>query len=58
MAPKFKLTYFNGPGRAEHLRYLFAYAGQEFEDARLKREDWPNIKPSKYVHIMEIFFLF
>ncbi|KAM3940898.1 hematopoietic prostaglandin D synthase isoform 1-T2 [Leptodactylus fuscus] len=38
--PNYKLTYFNFRGRAEILRYLFAYTNTEFEDHRIEYNDW------------------
>lgn len=41
---KFKLTYFNGKGRAEAIRIVFAAAGQEYEDNRIEGSTWPDLK--------------
>jgi prostaglandin-H2 D-isomerase / glutathione transferase len=41
-----KLTYFDSPtSRGEECRLAFQIAGVEFEDNRLKRTDWPALKP-------------
>jgi hypothetical protein len=48
MAPTYKLTYFNVKALAEPIRMLFHYANVEFEDVRVEREDWPNLKPRKF----------
>nr|QUF59417.1 glutathione S-transferase GSTS12/13-2 [Brachionus angularis] len=40
----YKLTYFNGRGRAEITRLIFAAAGVEFEDVRYEFSEWPNKK--------------
>ena len=45
--PKIKLVYFNTRGRAESIRYLLAYAGVDYEDVRLSREEWNSeVKPN------------
>jgi len=43
---EYKLTYFNGRGRAETSRLLFAAAGVAYEDNRIEREQWPGLKPT------------
>jgi glutathione S-transferase len=41
---QYKLNYFNGRGRAELSRLVFAAAGQKYEDHRFEREQWPELK--------------
>jgi len=41
-----KLTYFNMTARAELSRLILAQAGAEFEDCRIERADWPELKKS------------
>jgi len=43
--PNYKLTYFNGRGRAETIRLCFVAAGIKYEDHRLEKADWPALKP-------------
>ena len=44
--PSYKLVYFNGRGRGELARYIFAQAGVEYEDQRLTGEEFGKLKPS------------
>lgn len=52
----YKLTYFPIGGRAEVSRWIFAVAKQPYTDDRIKWEDWPKIKPSKSLTIIETSF--
>jgi len=45
--PTYKLTYFNGKGRAETTRLVFAAAGIKYEDKRVEKADWGALKPSR-----------
>ena len=40
-----KLTYFDIPGAAEKVRLALVVSGTEFEDNRIQREAWPELKP-------------
>lgn len=40
----YKLYYFNGRGRAESARLIFAAAGEKYEDIRVEQADWPKHK--------------
>jgi glutathione S-transferase len=54
---QYKLNYFNGRGRAELVRLVFAAAGQEYEDVRFEREQWPehkNKSPTGQVPFLEV----
>ena len=51
--PNYKLTYFNGRGRAELIRYLFEVAGVQYEDVRVEIAEWsPALKSSRYRLLM------
>jgi len=45
MGHQYKLVYFNGRGRAEPARLIFAYAGVNYNDHRIESADWPSLKP-------------
>uniref|UniRef100_A0A0M3HPS6 GST C-terminal domain-containing protein n=1 Tax=Ascaris lumbricoides TaxID=6252 RepID=A0A0M3HPS6_ASCLU len=45
--PQYKLIYFNGRGRAETIRLLFAQAQVKYEDVRIEKDQWPTLKESK-----------
>jgi len=44
--PLYTLVYFNGRGRAEVARLLFAQAAVRYEDKRLEGDEWPKLKPT------------
>jgi glutathione S-transferase len=53
----YKLYYFNGRGRAEIARLIFAVAGHKFEDIRYEHEKWPSHKsemPLGQMPVLEI----
>lgn len=45
--PEYKLVYFNFRGLGELSRLIFHYAQVPFEDVRIERSDWPELKKSK-----------
>jgi glutathione S-transferase len=51
-----KLTYFDAPvSRGEECRLALHVAGVDFEDNRIKREDWPALKPTTPFGSMPVF---
>ncbi|VDK67343.1 unnamed protein product [Anisakis simplex] len=48
----YRLIYFDLRYLAECARQIFRYKGVEFEDVRVRREDWPALKTSKYSIIL------
>uniref|UniRef100_K3WK05 Glutathione S-transferase n=1 Tax=Globisporangium ultimum (strain ATCC 200006 / CBS 805.95 / DAOM BR144) TaxID=431595 RepID=K3WK05_GLOUD len=44
--PELKLTYFDGTGRAELTRLIFAFGGISFVDKRIQHADMAALKPS------------
>lgn len=56
MAPEYKLTYFNTRGLAEATRFLFKYGGIDFEDNRITKEEWPQLKEGLYFQLSLILY--
>lgn len=46
MDEKYNLTFFPWTGHAEVIRWILAYADQDFLDNRVSAADWPALKPS------------
>ncbi|XP_050302190.1 glutathione S-transferase-like [Anthonomus grandis grandis] len=44
MAPHYKLTYFDLTGLGEPIRYLLNYGNIPFEDVRIPKSSWPDLK--------------
>jgi len=42
----YKLTYFDLKGRGEPIRLIFAAAGENYDDDRIKFENWESVKPT------------
>lgn len=42
----YKLTYFNARGLSEPIRMIFAQAGVQYEDVRIGRAAWRQLKPN------------
>lgn len=55
--PSYKLIYFNARGRAEHIRYVLAYAGVDYVDERLPKERWPELKKCKLSQLFSLTLL-
>ena len=54
----YSLHYFNGRGRAEIIRLIFAQAGQKFEDLRHNTDEWAKLKsqmPLGQIPVLGIF---
>lgn len=47
MPKTYKLMYFDGRGRAELIRLIFAAANTKYEDIRIDVMSWPGLRPSK-----------
>ncbi|XP_073978703.1 glutathione S-transferase-like isoform X2 [Rhodnius prolixus] len=41
----YKLTYFNVKGVGEPIRMILSYAGKKFEDVRIEKDEWLQLKP-------------
>lgn len=55
--PTYKLYYFDLKGLAEAIRFLLAYGGIEYEDVRVARDDWPELKktmPMGQLPVLEV----
>jgi hypothetical protein len=57
MAPAYKLTYFNVTALGEPIRFLLSYGGIEFEDHRIDKDEWAQLKPCKSSHMLFAHFM-
>lgn len=48
----YKVTYFNVTAMGEPMRFLLSYLNIDFEDVRFEEEEWPALKPSKFLSNM------
>ena len=46
MSTTYKLTYFPVEAKGELTRFIFAQAGVEYEDVRIKKDEWSALKPT------------
>jgi glutathione S-transferase len=46
-AGKIKIEYFGLRGRAEAMKMMLAYAGDDFEEVTISYDDWPGLKADK-----------
>nr|AVT42183.1 glutathione S-transferase s2 [Lissorhoptrus oryzophilus] len=44
MSPNYKISYFNVDGSGEPSRYILAYGASQWEDYRVPRNEWPDLK--------------
>jgi len=51
----YKLTYFDVKGIAEGIRMLLHYVGQDYEDIRLKVDDWKDKKSTMPMGVLPVF---
>lgn len=49
MSPKYHLTYFDLTGLGEPIRMLLHYAGIEFTETRVLRQEWLALKNCKFL---------
>lgn len=52
--PKYVLSYFNMRGRGEFNRLLFAALGVEYQDHRIERQQWPELRPTMPFHQLPV----
>lgn len=52
--PKYTLYYFNGRGRAEICRMMFAAAGVQYTDKRFEINEWDKYRKGKY-HTLSLY---
>ena len=53
---KYTLVYFNGRGRGEVSRILFALADVEYEDKRVTGESWTAFKPGEQLSLLSTYW--
>lgn len=53
--PEYKLHYFNFRGLGEVARLILHYAEVPFEDVRIERSDWAELKKSKSIDVLNAF---
>ena len=54
--PNYTLYYFNGRGRAEILRMMFATAGVQYNDKRFEFNEWDKYRNGKEFSVLYFWF--
>ena len=53
--PEYHLVYFNARLRAEPIRWMFQYAGKEFQDDRIEWEEWEDRREGECARCCSLF---